>query len=196
MIQKLSFCQSEGRKKKKNIDTILETTIVAKEKIDISPRRIRIARADKLCGTPATQGESGANKEPNAPLFYRLRGCTIALVSASMVSAGRWQWRPALSGQERKKRRILRGRRSTFLVGLKRESRLSVHCAPRSCRMSQSVTATALTILSVHTRTHAHTSRERNGGTPLDRVTHCGCFYFVETDRPIPSQDFVLSILF
>lgn len=33
----------------------------------------------------ATQGASGANKEPNAPLFYRLRGCTIALVSG-MVS--------------------------------------------------------------------------------------------------------------
>lgn len=91
-------------------------------------------------------------------------------MSASVVSAGRWQWRPALSGQERKKRRILRGRRSTFLVGLKRESRLAVHCAPRSCRMSQSVTATALTILSVHTRTHPHTSRERNGGTPLEIV--------------------------
>lgn len=121
-----------------------------------------------------------------ARIKSRTRRCFIvyAVAQSRLCQAWyRWQWRSALSGQERKKRRILRGRRSTFLVGLKRESRLAVHCAPRSFRMSQSVTATALTILGVHTRTHAHTSRERNGRDTLGSCNPSRVLFVVPSSR-------------
>lgn len=95
-----------------------------------------------------------------------------------------WQWRPVIIGtREKKEGHVLRGRRSTFLVGLKRESRvrpsralLLVQCAPRSYRMSQSVTATALTILRVHTRTRIHVPRTELRNT---RITYFRSFFLI-----------------
>lgn len=124
----------------------------------------------------ATQGDRGANK------------CFTRLDNRDGIGGKWWQWWwPVIIGtREKKEGHVLRGRRSTFLVGLKRESRvrpsraLLVQCAPRSCRMSQSVTATAPTILCVHTRSANRTTRHPYNPFSIIFFFFFGCPIFIE----------------
>lgn len=173
VIRKLSFRQSEGERKREK--KYRHDSRNHDRKIDISPRRI--ARADKLRARLPPRVRGGANKEPNAPLFYRLRGCTIALVSARV-----WYRRGGDSGGRRY--RDKREKRGAFfgvdapLFSSAWKGRAASPCtAPRvhAGWVSQSRPLPLRFSACILAYTRAHTEWRDTLG---NRVTHYGCFSF------------------